>query len=137
MKKKTLSELKKDLWDLCKKIIRLKYPPICYTCGKGNIQGSDWQTGHGKPKGALSLRYQYDLRNLRPQCMHCNLNLGGCSDIFISKLEREREGLEFLLEACFKTNEGWKIKQRDLMGSLEAYKFVEDKIKEYKNLLVK
>ena len=136
MKKKTLAKLKKYLWDnLCKPIIRKKYPNICYTCGRTGLQGSNWHTGHGKPKGALQLRFQYDLRNLRPQCLHCNKNLGGCSDIFIAKLEKEKEGLKFLKEACVKINGRWEIKSVPTMGGIEAYLFVEDLIAKYTKLL--
>lgn len=43
------------------------------------------------PKGALPAFLKYDLRVLRPQCYHCNINLGGNGAIFI-ELMREREG---------------------------------------------
>ncbi len=135
-KKKTLAQLKKHLWDnLCKPIIRKIYPNVCYTCGNTGLVGRNWQTGHGKPKGALSLKYQYDLRNLKPQCLHCNKNLGGCSDIFIAKLEQEQDGLIFLSEACVKIDGRWEIKRITPMGSIEAWMFVNEKIEEYTQLL--
>lgn len=128
-------KLEKDLWELCKQIIRKRHGNTCYTSGKVGLTGSDWHTGHGKPKGALPLKYQYDLRNLRPQCMHSNVNLGGESDIFIAKLEREKEGLEFLKEACIKINGRWEIKREPLMGGTEAVIFLMKKIEEYKQML--
>ncbi|WP_457635826.1 hypothetical protein [Persephonella sp.] len=95
----------------------------------------DFHTGHGKPKSILTLKYQYDIRNLRPQCMRCNVWLGGQTDVFIAKLENEKEGLEFLQEACIKTNEGWKVKTRNYIKN--PREFLEGKIKEYKELLNK
>lgn len=135
MKKKTLAELKKELWEFCKKIVRKIHPNVCYTCGRAGLQGSDWQSGHGKPKGALPLKYQYDLRNLRPQCLRCNLHYGGCSDIFIAKLEREKDGKAFLKESCVRVNGRWEIKREPPMGSIEAWMFVNSKIEEYKRLI--
>lgn len=134
-KKKTLTKLKEELWELCKRIIRAKYPNVCYTCGKEGLVGSDWQTGHGKPNGALQLWFKFDLRNLRPQCIHCNKNLGGCTDIFIAKLEREKEGLRFLDDACIKTDGRWEIKRFPPMGATESYSFVLNLIEEYKKIL--
>lgn len=127
--------LEKKLWELCKQIIRKRHGNICYTTGQTGLTGGNWQTGHGKPKGALSLKYQYDLRNLRPQSYHANINLGGMTDIFIAKLEREKEGLEFLQEACVKIDGKWEIKRVPLMGSTEAKLFLMQKIEEYKALL--
>ncbi len=139
MKKKTTAQLKKVLWELCKQIIRKKFSVqginVCYTCGRYDIQGRDCQTGHGKNKSILSLKYQFDLRNLRTQCNNCNVNRNGMTDIFINKLEKEKEGLEFLQEACIKTENGWEVKHLSPMGSIEAYIFVTEKIKEYEKLL--
>lgn len=135
MKKKTLAQLKKVLWELCKKIIRKTYPNVCYTCGSPNLQGSNWQTGHGKPNGALQLKYKYDLRNLRPQCLTCNIHLGGCTDLFIAKLEKEKDGRAFLKEACVKIDGRWEIKRIEPMGSIDAWIFVTNLIEEYKKKL--
>lgn len=135
MKKKTLAKLKKILWILCKNIIRKIYPPTCYTCGKTGLSGSNLQTGHCKPKGALPLKFQYDIRNLRPQCLKCNIHLGGCTDIFIAKLEKEKEGKQFLKEACVKIDGRWEIKREAPMGSIDAWIFVTNLIEEYTEIL--
>lgn len=125
------------IWNLCREIIRLKYSHTCYTCGASNLSGSNLQTGHGKPKGALSMKYKYDLRNLRPQCMRCNIHLGGVSDIFIGKLEKEKEGLEFLKDSCRKYDGVWHIDRNQTMGTLEAKFFLLELIEEYKKIVVK
>lgn len=124
--------LKKKLWTLCKEIIRIRHGNRCYTCDTPGLKGKNWQTGHGKAKGALPLKYQYDLKNLRPQCYQCNHGGNGMTDIFISKLERETEGLSFLNEACVKEDGLWRIKRVDTMGSTESTLFLLALIEEYK-----
>jgi len=131
---KTVTKLKKEIWVECKRIIRLKYGNKCYTCPNENLEGSNWHTGHGKTNGALSLKYKLDLRNLRPQCYNCNVNLNGMTDIFISKLEREPDGLAFLQEACFKENGYWEIKRMETMGGLQAWAFLNNLLDEYKQM---
>ncbi len=65
------------LWKLCKQITLNKYGNTCYTCGRTNLEGSNCQLGHFLPSGACGAFLRYDLRNLRIQCYHCNINLGG------------------------------------------------------------
>lgn len=126
-------KLEDKVWKECKRIIRNKYDNTCYTCGARNLEGYNFQTGHGKPKGALSIRYQYDLRNLRPQCMRCNVHLGGMSDIFISKLEKEEDGLSFLEESCTHHDGVWIIKRSDTLGGKDATIFLQNLLEEYKS----
>lgn len=135
-KKTDRQKAEEKIWELCKAIIRKKYPNVCYTCGAHGLEGSNWHTGHGKPKGALQLRFKYDLRNLKPQCMRDNKNFGGLQDIFIAKLEREEEGLAFLNEACVKIDGRWEIR-RDIptMGGTDALIFLNEKIREYEDIL--
>lgn len=132
--KSTRKKLEDKVWNECKRIIREAYPNQCFTCGASNLEGSNHQTGHGKPKGALSLKYKYDLRNLRPQCMRCNIHMGGMSDIFITKLEQDEEGLAFLKESCTQTDSGWIIKHGDTIGGKDATIFLEKLLLEYKQL---
>lgn len=134
MKKSDRKKLEDKVWNECKRIIREAYPNQCFTCGASNLKGSNHQTGHGKPKGALSLKYKYDLRNLRPQCMRCNIHMGGMSDIFITKLEQDEKGLAFLKESCTQTDSGWIIKHGDTMGGKDATLFLENLLLEYKEL---
>lgn len=134
-KKKTERQLVDEkIWEECKRIIRLRYDNVCYTCGAQGLEGVNWQTGHGKPKGALPVRYKYDLRNLRPQCLRDNLHYGGMSDLFIAKLEREEEGLVFLLESCRKTKEGWIIKKESDLYGKDATIFLQNLLAEYKQI---
>jgi len=133
-KKTPIKTLKNKLWKLCREITILRYGNTCYTTGQQNLSGSNLHCGHGKPKGALPLRYQYDLRNLRPQSYHANINLGGMSDIFIAKLEREKEGLEFLKESCVNVDGRWEIRRQETMGSTESYFFITSMIEEYEEI---
>lgn len=84
--KRSLAKTQKKLWELCKKITRKKFPNVCYTCGKGGLEGSNWHTGHMWPKASLGANLKYDLRILRPQCYHCNINLGGNGAVFYRRM---------------------------------------------------
>lgn len=133
-KRKTLSKLKELVWEECKRIIREKYEHTCYTCGATGLEGKNLQTGHGKPNGALPLKYKFDLRNLKPQCIVCNLHHGGMTDIFVAKLEKEKDGLDFLMESCVKIDNRWEIKRMELMGSTESWYFVSELLAKYKEI---
>ena len=133
-KRTTRQKLEKMLWEECKRIIRLRYPNTCYTSGATNLTGSNWHTGHGKSKGELPIRYKYDLRNLRPQSYHANINLGGQSDVFIAKLEQEEEGLQFLEESCRFIDGYWQIRKESDLGGKDATIFLQNLLAEYKLL---
>lgn len=87
--KAPISKIQRQLWKLCKQIIRKKYGNTCYTCGKTGLEGSNWHTSHLIPKAALGAYLKYDLRVLRPSCYHCNINLGGNGAIYYEKMRRE------------------------------------------------
>lgn len=87
--KQPISVIQRKLWVLCREIIRKRHGNVCYTCGKKGLQGSDWQTGHLWAKAALGANLKYDLRVLRPQCYHCNINLGGAGADFWVNMVRE------------------------------------------------
>jgi hypothetical protein len=89
LSKQPISVLQRKLWELCKQIIRLKYGNTCYTCGQKNLIGSNWHTGHMWAKASLGANLKYDLRILRPQCYHCNINLGGRGADFYRKMLEE------------------------------------------------
>ena len=134
-KKTTRQKLEKMLWEECKRIIRLRYPNTCYTSGATNLTGANWHTGHGKSKGELPIRYKYDLRNLRPQSYHANINLGGMSDVFIAKLQQEEEGLQFLEESCRFIDGYWQIRKESDLGGKDATLLLENLLAEYKLLI--
>lgn len=87
--KQSISVVQRKLWELCKVIIRKKYGNTCYTCNKTGLEGSNWHTGHFLPKASCGAFLKYDLRNLRPQCYNCNINLGGNGAEFYRKMVNE------------------------------------------------
>lgn len=96
MKDKTkVSTLRNKLWPLCKRLTRKIYGNKCYTCGKENLSGADWQTGHYISRSVCGDYLYYDLRNLRPQDTRCNKYLSGATAIFREKLI-ERDGKDYV-----------------------------------------
>lgn len=93
--KTPLAKLKDKLWELCKQLTRAKYGNICYTCGAGGLEGSNWHTGHFITDSTCSTELSYDLKNLRPQCYRCNINLSGNWVAFEKKLIA-KEGQEYV-----------------------------------------
>lgn len=119
--------LRKRLWELCKQIIRNRHGNICYTCDKFGLEGSNWQTGHMWPKGALGSSMKYDLRILRPQCYNCNMNLGGMGAVFFARMTKEM-GKPYMsrLEKDRQTSKNVSIKADWvwLTGMIEEYKII-------------
>lgn len=98
LKKKShrkISIIQRKIWEYCKILIRSKYGNVCYTCGAKGLSGSNWQTGHCWAKATLGAYLKYDLRVLRPQCYHCNINCGGRGADFIENMRRI-EGNEYV-----------------------------------------
>ena len=95
--KQPISKLQRKIWELCKQIIRKKYGNTCFTCSRKGLENSNWHTGHVIPKASLGAYLKYDLRVLRPQCYHCNINLGGNGALFIERLRKE-EGDSYVEE---------------------------------------
>lgn len=92
--KKPISKIQREIWEHCKRIIRAKYPPVCFTCGKP-VAGSNDHTAHFIPKSVCGAYLKYDLRNLRRCCYYCNINLGGNGSMYYKKLV-EIEGQEYV-----------------------------------------
>lgn len=120
--KQKISTLQVKLWNECKRIIRKTYGNSCYTCGKTGLIGSDWHTGHLFAKASLGAFMKYDLRVLRPQCYHCNINLGGRGADFYLKMWQE-QGADYMD----------KLKE-DRQVTVKAYDFYEKLLLEYKDL---
>lgn len=87
--KQPISRLQRKLWEKCKEITRIKYGNSCYTCQNTQLSGSNWHTGHMWAKASVGAFMKYDLRILRPQCYHCNINLGGRGADFYARMLRE------------------------------------------------
>lgn len=93
-KKKTISQLKKELWKwfaLAMKRARSEDGSYvdCFTCGKPlEIGTSNCHLGHWLPKGGYSGHY-FNEHNVRPQCYHCNISLSGNTAVFEYNLRQE------------------------------------------------
>ena len=123
-KRPTDKRLKFNLWELCKQITRERYGYTCYTCGKNLENGVQCHTGHFIPSSTGGAYLRYDLRNLRPQCYNCNINLGGNGSMFYRKLV-EREGQDYV-------DEIFEDKQKSIKADWVFYQM---KIDEYTKIL--
>lgn len=120
--KQPISKIQRILWEECRRIIKAKYGNTCFTCGKNNLEKSNYQIGHFIPKGSCGANLKYDLRNLRPQCFHCNINLGGNGALFYKNLV-ETEGQKYV-DQLFE----------DKNISVKAYDYFVELLEEYKKL---
>jgi len=117
-----ISKLQRQIWEECKRIIRAKYGNVCYTCGKGDLVGGNWQTGHMFAKASVGAFLKYDLRILRPQCYFCNINCGGRGADFVQKM-REIEGNEYVDQIYI-----------DKRKTVSAYDYYCSLLESYRNL---
>lgn len=133
MKKLTSSKIQKLLWEECKRIIRSRYalktPKIssqaweCYTCGKVITDKVNAHTGHFIAKSVCGAFLKYDLRNLRVQCMACNVWQGGNGAIYYRNMV-EREGQEYV-DQLFRDKQKITKATDHYLQLLEEYRAVE------------
>lgn len=121
----TVTRLKKKLWDECRRIIRNRHGNTCYTCGRRDLEGSNWQTGHYISSSICSAHLRYHLDNLRPQCYNCNINKSGNWLAFEQHLIAEH-GKEF--------PEQLKKLNRETTGKMYDILWYQDKLTEYQQL---
>ena len=119
----SISKIQRDIWEQCKWIIRARYGNTCYTCGRMNLEGANWHTGHMLAKASIGAYLKYDLRLLRPQCYFCNINCGGRGAEFIEKM-RKIEGDEYVNQIM-----------RDKNVTVKAMDHYLKILEEYKNTL--
>lgn len=87
LKKKTISQLKKEAWTVFSKWVRNKDRGVCYTCKKSGLTGSNYHAGH-----FISRRHNavmFNEVNVRGQCMFCNLWDYGNSGAFAAEIIKE------------------------------------------------
>jgi hypothetical protein len=92
LKRKSKSETRKVqdlLWQECRRITLNKYGNTCFTCGATGLVAGNCQLGHCIPSSTCGAFLRYDLRNLRIQCYHCNINCGGNGAIYYRNLVSE------------------------------------------------
>lgn len=130
MKQLSIGRIQKLLWEHCKRIIRARYalkspqnaPESweCYTCGRIITDKKNAHTGHFIAKSVCGAFLKYDLRNLRVQCMDCNVWKGGNGAIFYRNMV-EREGQEYVDQLFLDKQKSIKAIDRYL-EQLEEYK---------------
>src|ERR1044071_1001870 len=76
-KLKSIRQLKTQLWERCKQLVRERDKGVCQACGATGLEGSNAQTSHLIPSSVCGAFLRYDLRNLYLCCMRCNIHLGG------------------------------------------------------------
>jgi len=105
-RKPSLSSLKKKLWSLLSPLMKAAYPAVCFTCDRP-ISGAGHHLGHMFPAGSNSLT-RFDPANLRPQCYHCNINLGGNGAEFARRYQN-RYGTElfFAVATASQVSKKW------------------------------
>lgn len=114
------AKLKKKLDAVISKYVRLKYSDkngmvSCYTCGVRKHY-KEMQNGHWIPRNHTCTRW--DLNNLRPQCVGCNVYGGGKFDEFAVKLEKE--GIK-LADLVRKKHSICKIDNIWIQAQIDAY----------------
>jgi hypothetical protein len=93
-KKESAGKLKKRLWELVKRVIRIKYALPdgtwrCYTCDKHITEPSDAHTAHFIASSVCGASLRFNLRNLRICCYKCNVQLGGNGIEYYPRMVKE------------------------------------------------
>lgn len=126
----TLPKLKKDLWTVFSRYIRLRDKGICISCLKQCEYGSAYHAGHLLPKANCGLALYFDEGNVNGQCYNCNMNLGGAGAMYAKHLIEKygQDELDRIYE-LFKNKDNpttiWK--RHDYDEKIEYYK---QKVKE-------
>lgn len=117
-----MKQITTKLWKLCREISDKKYPNAkCFTCD-AQISGSNKQLGHFIPSSIGGAYLRYDLRNLRWQCMRCNVHAGGNGAEYYVRMVKEN-GQEYV-DQLF----------QDKQKSIKAYDYLLELLEKYKNL---
>lgn len=123
-KKGEITKLKEKLWQLCREIQIGKYGRRCFSCGK-DTEGKNCHLGHFITSAGCSVEVRYDLKNLRPQCYNCNINLNGNWVEYEAALLKE--GLVDIEEL--------KRRNKETKGAIYPQEWFECKIREYQQVL--
>lgn len=115
-KVKTIPQLKKILWELCKKECRRRQQNAvgdiyCYTCGKRLESGGDMHTAHFIPSSVCGIGLRFDLDNLRVCCYVCNVHKSGNWTEYLPRMVAEvgQEKVDALLRRKHEFTKGDRI----------------------------
>ena len=121
-KQPSISSLKKKLWEVFSKYIRARDSYICFTCNRKG-EGSGIHAGHFIPKSVGGILLYFHEENVRAQCYHCNINLGGNQWEYGQRLGEETvKKLQLLRRETLKWGVG---------NYIEKIEFYKEKLKEY------
>lgn len=125
----TVSKLKKELWELCKQIVRKIYglPDgtwVCYTCDLPISNPKDAHTAHFVARSLSGVELRYSLRNLRVCCGNCNVWKSGNWPAYYERMVKE-VGIDEVNEIIASRNNFTKATRT----------LFEEKIAEYQALL--
>jgi len=123
MKKRTRKNIRKELWDICKTLIRQRDKNICQKCGK-YVEGSNCHTSHVIPV-SFSLRLAYDIVNLKILCSYHHLRWWHKNPLDATAWFKKKFPLRY------KYLQKRKIEIQK-MGSVKTYE-LEEWLKEFKN----
>ena len=116
LKHKSTRLLRKKLWDIFSRYIRLKEGGVCFTCGvKRSIK--KMYAGHFVHKDCLD----FDERNIHVQCRACNLFRRGNLTIYAEKLEA-KYGYGIIQELNRLGDQTRQFKVKELEEMIKVYK---------------
>ena len=118
-KRPKLKTVKKKLWTIFSKYIRLRDRGVCISCGKRD-EISKMHAGHYIPKTAGTAIY-FDERNVNCQCPGCNTFRHGNLAQYAIAL-RKKYGKNILEELDEIRRAGRKIKVSEYLELIEKYK---------------
>lgn len=118
--KSSTAKLKRDLWIVFSKYIRLRDKGICFICGR-KCEGSGYHAAHFVPKSVGGLGLYFDEDNVHGCCYNCNINLGGNYYQYSLKLGKE------MSESLY-ARKGNITKYFDYEMLIDHYKEVVDKV---------
>ena len=122
-KKKSIHQLKRELWKHFSLYIKLRDKYICFTCGK-HCEKDSVNSGHfyhGK-----SVESYTDEKNVNCQCISCNMYKSGNLAVYAGKLI-DKYGVNIISELSVKRHTIKKWVRVELENDIEDYK---TKIKE-------
>tara|TARA_R110002020_G_scaffold372305_1_gene583782 strand:+ start:100 stop:636 length:537 start_codon:yes stop_codon:yes gene_type:complete len=128
MKKKTKSQLKKQLDKVFSQFIRWKDADDsgyvnCFTCGakKKAFGVGCIQAGHFQSRRHMSLRWDSEFGNVQPQCSYCNVLCSGQQFVFARRIDEiHGNGRALELEQMAKQTKKFTIS--DLEELIHIYK---------------
>jgi hypothetical protein len=117
-KKRTINELRKELWRVFSKWIKVRDKYICFTCGNDcEGKANSGHFFHGK-----SVMSWIDERNVHCQCIGCNkYKSGNLAEYSLKLLETYGGNIIYELKQLKSIKKKWEHKE------------LEDKIEYYKN----